>query len=98
VIATGGGVVVDPHNRAAMAAAGRVVLLRVPLEQLAARLADAGAARARPLLQGSELPARLLELWTQRRSAYEEADVVVDAGGSPQDAVLKLRAALEVRP
>jgi len=98
VVATGGGVVLDPHNRAAMAAAGRVALLRVPLAELALRLATPAAARARPLLAGTELPARLLELWEQRRSAYEEADVVVDAGGSPQDAVHKLRAALEMRP
>lgn len=98
VVATGGGVVIDPHNRALMRSVGRVALLRVATEVLAERL-SAGEARARPLvaaLSGHELRARLLEVWTQRRSAYEEADVVVDAEGSPQDAVHKLRAALEV--
>jgi hypothetical protein len=30
----------------------------------------------------------------RRRSAYGEANVVVDAGGSPQDAVRRLLAAL----
>jgi shikimate kinase len=99
VVATGGGVVIDPHNRAAMKQAGRVALLRVPPPILTARLAAPEVARTRPLLQqGAELSARMHELWTQRRSAYEEADVVVDAEGSPQDAVLGLRALLEVRP
>jgi len=97
VVATGGGVVVDPQTRAAMHAAGRVVLLRVAHDELALRLAAPEVARTRPLLQGHDLSARLHELWTHRQSAYEEADVVVDAGGSPQDAVLRLRAALEVR-
>ena len=98
VVATGGGVVVDPHTRAALRAAGRVVLLRVSPATLTLRLTDPEVARTRPLLQGHDLPARLHELWTHRQSAYEEADVVVDAEGSPQDAVLSLRAALEVRP
>lgn len=98
IVATGGGVVVDPQTRAVMQAAGRVVLLRVALDELALRLAAPEAAGARPLLRGADVSARLHELWMRRRSAYEEADVVVDAGGSPQDAVLKLRAALEVRP
>lgn len=98
VVATGGGVVVDPHTRAALRAAGRVALLRVSPAVLALRLTDPEVARTRPLLQGHDLPARLHELWTRRQSAYEEADVVVDAEGSPQDAVTKLRAALEVRP
>lgn len=99
VVATGGGVVLDPHNRVAMAAAGRVALLQAPIAVLADRLL-AGDAGARPLLaqlSAPELHARLLELWTARRSAYEEADVVVAAEGSPQDAVHKLRAAFEVR-
>lgn len=101
VVATGGGVVVDPHSRAAMHAAGRVVLLRVRLTTLALRLAAPEVARTRPLLQAQDpaaLSARLHELWTLRQSAYEGADVVVDADGSPQDALLNLRAALEVRP
>jgi len=107
VVATGGGVVVDPHCRAALHAAGRVVLLRVPLDALALRLAAPEVARTRPLLQaqdptsrpfGPALSARLRELWTHRQSAYEGADVVVDADGSPQDAVHNLRAALEGRP
>ena len=99
MVATGGGIVVDPVNRAVMAAAGRVVLLHVPLEELARRLIAPSEHATRPLLGDNRelLYARLQELWSRRQSAYEEADVVVDAGGSPQDAVHALRAALEVR-
>jgi hypothetical protein len=67
------------------------------IDELTLRLAAPEVARTRPLLQGHDLSARLHDLWTRRQSAYEEADVVVDAGGSPQDAVLRLRTALEVR-
>lgn len=100
VVATGGGVVVDPDNRALMRRCGRVALLRVSTEELARRLTEGAGARGRPLLAGEPreaVHARLLELWTRRRSAYEEADVVVEAEGSPQDAVDDLSAALEVR-
>lgn len=101
VIATGGGVVLDPANRALMRAAGHVVLLDAPLDVLAARLLAADQRAARPLLAGSDedLRARLAEKLTNRGSAYGEATVVVDASGSPQDAVHRLLSAFsEVHP
>jgi superfamily I DNA/RNA helicase len=63
---------------------------------LCARLLTPQAREQRPLLDGdpSLVRARLEELMLRRRSAYEEANVVVDAGGSPQDAVRSLMAAL----
>ena len=96
VVATGGGLVVDPVNRATIAAAGVVVYLDVPVAELCARLLAPAARAERPLLdvEPELLRARLDELLTRRRSAYEEANVVVDAGGSPQDAVRSLLAAL----
>lgn len=95
VIATGGGVILDPANRALMRAAGHVVLLDVPLDALARRLATVDQRAVRPLLAGSDadVRAQLVEKWTSRRSAYGEATVVVDASGSPQDAVHRLLAA-----
>ena len=96
VVATGGGLVVDPDNRATMRAAGRVVFLDVPVSELCRRLGAFPERGQRPLL--SEDPgatrARLDELLLRRRSAYEEANVVVDAGGSPQDAVRTVLVAL----
>jgi shikimate kinase len=96
VIAAGGGLVVDPDNRATMAAAGLVVFLEVAVDELCARLRGPAAREQRPLLRGepSLVRARLSELLERRRSAYGEANVVVDAGGSPQDAVRRLLAAL----
>jgi shikimate kinase len=101
VIATGGGLVLDPANRALMAAAGHVVLLDAPLDTLAARLLVAEQRATRPLLVGSDedLRARLAEKLVSRRSAYGEATMVVDASGSPQDAVHRLLSAFsEVHP
>lgn len=101
VIATGGGVVLDPANRALMRAAGHVVLLEAPLDVLAARLLAADQRAARPLLTGSDedVRARLEEKLMHRRSAYAESTVVVDASGSPQDAVHRLLSAFsEVHP
>ena len=96
VIAAGGGLVVDPDNRATIAAAGLVVFLEVSIDELCVRLLTPAAREQRPLLTGdpSLVRARLEELLVRRRSAYGEANVVVDAGGSPQDAVRRLIAAL----
>jgi shikimate kinase len=95
VIATGGGVVVDPANRALMQATGHVVLLSAPLDELARRLLVADQRATRPLLAGSDedLRALLAEKLLKRGSAYGEATMVVDASGSPQDAVQRLLAA-----
>ena len=96
VVATGGGLVVDLDNRATMRAAGRVVFLDVPVPELCRRLTTPEARAQRPLLSEDieATRARLEALSQRRRSAYEEADVVVDAGGSPQDAVCTVLAAL----
>lgn len=101
VIATGGGVVLDPANRALMHAAGHVVLLEASVDELARRLLVADQRAARPLLAGSDedVRARLAEKLASRRSAYGEATMVVDAAGSPQDAVERLLSAFsEVHP
>ena len=96
VIAAGGGLVVDPVNLAAIAAAGVVAFLDVPLDVLCTRLLGAAAREQRPLLRGDPalVRVRLAEMLELRRSAYGEAHVVVDAGGSPQDAVRRLLVAL----
>jgi len=79
VLATGGGVVLDPDNRARLRERGRVVYLYATVEQLLARTAKD---RNRPLLQTADPRARLQELLEVRDVLYREvADVVVDTGG-----------------
>jgi shikimate kinase len=86
VVATGGGVLIDPKNLALAHAAGAVVYLRATPETLASRLSgDTG----RPLLLDAEqrpldrpaLTLRLAELLAQREPAYRRADVTVDVEG-----------------
>jgi shikimate kinase len=93
VVATGGGVVVDPGNRALMVRYGVVVHLDVPIEVLASRVEHEGG---RPLLDGSSLTVRrrLSELLAARREAYREADLCIDARDSPDRVVTRLQAAL----
>ena len=105
VVATGGGVVIDPGNRETMIAHGVVVHLDVPVAELAARLLAAGERRTRPLLAagsitphggwGSDgLPTRLAELLAMRRAAYLDRSIVVDGRGSADVVVVRILAAL----
>lgn len=80
VVATGGGAVLDPANRAAMAAAATTVWLRAEPAELAARVAVDPTPR--PLLAGAgadDVTGRLTTLAAERAEAYaESADHVVE--------------------
>lgn len=82
VVATGGGIVLDPENRANLSSGGYVVYLAVPPEILHMRTAND---RCRPLLQGGDLAARIAALFDQRDPLYREvADLIVPCGrGTP---------------
>ena len=70
VLATGGGAVVDPDNRRALAERGWVVYLETSVTQQAER---AGRTRHRPLLNGTDNPYRRLEeLMAIREPLYRE--------------------------
>jgi len=76
VVATGGGSVLRPANRAAMKAHATVVYLHTQPDDLARRLARD---TARPLLQVADPRQRLRELYAVRDPIYREtADIVVD--------------------
>lgn len=78
IIATGGGVVLDPRNRAILRERYTTVLLFASPE-LAARRA---AGDTRPLLAGVDPERRLRELWQSRRKAYLlAADFAISAEG-----------------
>lgn len=78
-IATGGGIVGRPLNWSYLRH-GVVVWLDVPIEVLVARLQ---ADTTRPLLQGTDLAAKLQSLWTERQPLYAQADVRI--GYTPGD-------------
>jgi shikimate kinase len=78
VLATGGGVVLDPGNRARLATRGFVVYLRAQPRDLWQRTRHD---KSRPLLQGVDPLARLEELYAIRDPLYcEVADLVIDTG------------------
>lgn len=86
VVATGGGVVVDPRNVADMRASGVTIFLDPPVALLAERLSSAAQRGARPLLDdttGPELEARLQRLLSDRRPEYEKAHLIDRGDGAP---------------
>lgn len=85
VMATGGGVVLNPENRASLRRGGFVVYLAVTPELLFERTRHD---RSRPLLQVADPLARLRELHAQRDPLYREvADLVVESPGPSAQAV-----------
>ena len=73
VLATGGGVIMTPENRNALAARGTVIYLRTSLQQQFERTKRD---TKRPLFQTNDLEGRLESLRDEREPFYEElADV-----------------------
>ena len=73
VLATGGGVIMSPENRNALAARGTVIYLKTSLQQQYERTKRD---TKRPLLQTADLESRLKELRTEREPFYDElADI-----------------------
>jgi shikimate kinase len=83
VVATGGGTFVDAHNRAAINADGASVWLDVPLDRLIDRVPADGR---RPLAADR---AGFERLYYQRRAAYEQAHVRLDAARASVDALVE---------
>lgn len=92
VIATGGGVVVDPANRETMRAAGTIVCLTADPETILRRV---GGGADRPLLAGAaDRRARIDELQHARAAAYADSDLTIDTSARTIEAVA---AAIESR-
>jgi 3-dehydroquinate synthase len=97
VLATGGGVVLDPANRAFLAERGTVIYLRAGINSILQRTSHD---RNRPLLQTPDPRRKLEELTAQREPLYREvADLVIDTGRpnvqSMVHTILEQMAALE---
>jgi len=94
VIATGGGAVLDPGNRAMLAERGVVVYLNVPTQVLWERTRHD---RNRPLLQVANPRERIETLYRERDPLYRAvADIVVDGGrGNPGGMVRQIEKAID---
>jgi shikimate kinase len=79
VIATGGGAVIDPDNRRALAERGVVVYLETSVDQ---QLERTRHGKHRPLLNDTDPRTKLRELMRQRALLYREiADLTVSTDG-----------------
>ncbi|TSA11090.1 MAG: shikimate kinase [Betaproteobacteria bacterium] len=86
VLATGGGVVLDPDNRRHLAERGVVVYLHGQPKDLWYRTRHD---KMRPLLQDTDPLEKLRSLYLQRDALYREiADVVIDTGRQSARALL----------
>src|SRR4051812_33537658 len=83
VVATGGGTFADVQNRAAINQDGVSVWLDVPLDRLVDRVPADGR---RPLAADR---AGFERLYHQRRAAYQQAHVRLDAGRASVDALVE---------
>jgi shikimate kinase len=85
VMATGGGVILDPRNRERLAATGTIVYLETNIDTLVRRTK---AAKTRPLLMNDDPRAVLERLMVIRRPLYESAaDLRVETTGRQVRAV-----------
>lgn len=83
IIACGGGIVIDPANRALLAQSGLRIYLQVPVPILAARLTGQ---TDRPLLPPDQLTATLTRQLAERQAFYLESEIQISVPhGTPLD-------------
>lgn len=92
VMATGGGVVLNPLNRMRLMAVGCVIYLYASPALLFSRTRHD---KSRPLIQVPDPLAQITQLVERRDPLYREvADVVIEAGGDMSDIVDQIRGAI----
>ncbi len=93
VLATGGGAIIAPENRAILKQHGYVIYLRANVNELYLRTRND---KNRPLLQNVDVKAKLEQLFHARNPLYTEtADLIVDTGHQPVTVIIqKIEAAL----
>lgn len=95
VISTGGGTPMAFDNMQRMRAAGTVIHLDVPMEELMPRIVRSGGDR--PLLmglKGEALKQRVASLLTERKAAYDQAHITIDGSGQASEVVARIATAL----
>lgn len=96
VIATGGGLVMNPDNVAALQASGRIICLSATPSEILARVGR--QQQVRPLLQGENPLADIHQLLEQRQQVYRQFPQLVTTGRSIDQLVDDLLGLLEVPP
>jgi shikimate kinase len=95
VVATGGGTLLDADNRRRLAAAGPIVCLVAPAEEILRRVGDP---RSRPLLANGhrerDTLSRIRTLLAERATTYALATHAVDTSGLSVDEVVDRVSAL----
>ena len=87
LIATGGGVILDPASRARLRERGRVVYLRTSVDQ---QLARTRRSETRPLLNNPDPRGTLARLFAVRAPLYAEvAEITVDTDGRKVKSVVE---------
>lgn len=75
VIATGGGVVINPETMSALKDNGLVIYLHIPVDAIVKRLSGD---KTRPLLQNTSLKEKLEQVYSDRKAYYKEyADIIL---------------------
>ncbi len=89
LLATGGGIVLNPESRRILASSGRVVYLMTSIDEQVRRT---GRDKKRPLLNTDDPRQILTDLMTLRHPLYEEvADYTIDTDGrSPKSVAQEL--------
>lgn len=88
VVATGGGIVLDPENREVMQRTGAVISLEAQPSTILARMqADESDATERPLLASGNPLGRIAALKSSRQAAYAIADWMVNTDRLSMDEV-----------
>jgi shikimate kinase len=95
VIATGGGMVLNPENMRLLRENGILIALTAAPEVIIERVKGK---KTRPLLQGGALDDRINRLLKEREFLYDQADLVVDTGNcSVSETVEKIISCLSER-
>lgn len=81
VIATGGGLILDPENRRTLTATCRIFTLTAAPEQIIERV---GTGADRPLLAGPDPATRIGELLSERKEIYDLFETVRTDGQTPE--------------
>ena len=89
VISTGGRLMLDPANAAALSRRGRVFCLVATPEEILARVSKDKQVK-RPLLAAADPMQRIIELMRERHADYDHFSEVVTSGKTPEEVTQEL--------